>query len=221
MAHYDGYRIFMDERWTLDDLYVFPRAYEQVYFALDALTPSETQSDEARIVRAFQAFPWRGGYSAVNFFSQLKYATPTEQRPAVVAIQYASPGYMELLLFLEQAAKVAATVAGVAGSIGVCAGVYHKIVTDLTKRKLLRIEVEREKIALTRAELELIADYSSEMAEILQLGSADVIHTRTGRPLVSLKILMSVYRRVKKLADYQLNGKATLPQIDNVGHHKR
>ena len=213
MAHFGGYRILMDERWTLDDLYIFPRTYEQVYFALEAITPSESNSDEERISRAFQAFPWRGGYSAVNFYNQLKYATPPRYRPQIVAIQYASPGYMELLLFLEQAAKVAGIVAGVAGSIGVCAAVYHKIVTDLTRRQLLRIEVEKEKIALADEELKLVIKYSQEMAEILQLDSAFSIHLRTNRPLVSLKILMSVFRRVRKLADYQLEGKAQLPKI--------
>lgn len=215
--HFAGYRILMDERWSLDDLYVFPRAYEQVYFALEAITPSANSSDEERILRAFRAFPWRGGYSAINFYNQLKYATPLRYRPQIVAIQYASPGYMELLLFLEQAAKVAATVAGVAGSIGSCEIVYNKIVSDLTKRELLRVKLEREKIALAQEEMALVEKYSQEMAQLLQLESATPVHLRTRKPLISLKILMSVYRRVRKLAEYQLDGKAKLPGSSRKG----
>jgi hypothetical protein len=46
----------MDGRWTLDDLYEFPRTFEQAYFALDALTPSDSQIDFERIDRAFKVF---------------------------------------------------------------------------------------------------------------------------------------------------------------------
>jgi hypothetical protein len=89
---YGSYTILMDGRWTLDDLYKFSHTYEQAYFALDAIVPSETEADNDRIERAFRAFPWRGGYSAVNFYNQLRYATPVGARPKIVSIQYASPG---------------------------------------------------------------------------------------------------------------------------------
>lgn len=55
---YGNYQIHIDGRWTLEDLYKFPRNYEQAYFALDALVPSESQADNERVARAFKAFPW-------------------------------------------------------------------------------------------------------------------------------------------------------------------
>lgn len=70
---YDNYVIHMDGRWTLDDLYRFPRTYEQVYFAIDALVPSGSRADEERVARAIQAFPWQGGYSAVPHRVGLSY----------------------------------------------------------------------------------------------------------------------------------------------------
>jgi hypothetical protein len=205
------YPIQMDGRWTLEDLYKFPRTYEQAYFALDALIPSESQLDFERVDRAFKAFPWQGGYSAVNFYNQLKYATPIRARPEVISIHYASPGSINLSLILEQAQLLAAIVAAVAGSIAVCNTLYNKIMNDLQRRKLLRIEVEREKIALSQEELKLIREYNKEMAAMLQIGTPDALDARTGRPLVSLKILLSVYRRVRTLADYRNKGKAILP----------
>jgi hypothetical protein len=209
--HYGIYSIQMDGRWTLDDLYEFPRTFEQAYFAIDVLIPSDSQVDFERVARAFRAFPWQGGYSAVNFYNQLKYATPINTRPAVSSIQYASPGWMDLSLILEQAQLLAAIVAAVAGSIAGCNALYNKIMTDLQRRKLLRIEVEKEKVALGYDELKLIGEYNKQMAEILQLGSPDALDARTGRPLVSLKILLSVYRRVRTLAEYRNKHKALLP----------
>jgi hypothetical protein len=213
MARHQGtYPIHMDGRWTLEDLYKFPRTYEQAYFALDALIPSESQVDFERVDRAFKAFPWQGGYSAVNFYNQLKYATPIRARPEILSIEYASPGAITLTLILEQAQLLAAIVGTVAGSITVCNALYNKIMNDLQRRKLLRIKVERENVALGRDELALISEYNREMATMLQIGTPDALDERTGRPLVSLKILLSVYRRVRTLADYRNKGKALLSQ---------
>lgn len=210
-GHYGVYPIEMDGRWSLEDLYKFPRTYEQAYFALDALIPSENQVDFERIDRAFKTFPWQGGYSAVNFYNQLKYATPIRARPTVLSIHYASPGAISLALILEQAQLLAAIVAAVAGSVAVCNTLYNKIMNDLQRRKLLRIEVERKEVELTREELDLIREYSEEMAEILQIGTPDALNERTGRPLVSLKVLLSVYRRIRTLAEYRNKDKAILP----------
>jgi hypothetical protein len=201
----------MDGRWSLEDLYKFPRTYEQAYFALDALIRSDSQADFDRIDHALRTFPWQGGYSAVNFYNQLKYATPIRTRPTILSIRYASPGVISLALILEQAQTLAAIVATVAGSITACNALYNKIMNDLQRRKLLRIEVEKAKIALSREELKLIREYNNEMAEILKIGTPDTLDERTGRPLVSLKILLSVYRRIRTLADYHNKDKAVLP----------
>ncbi|MGY4427551.1 hypothetical protein ACVWWO_000028 [Bradyrhizobium sp. F1.13.1] len=209
--HFGVYPIEMDGRWSLEDLYQFPRTYEQSYFALEALFPSESQIDIERIERAFKTFPWQGGYSAVNFYNQLKYATPIRARPTVLSIHYASPGAISLALILEQAQLLAAIVGAVAGSITVCNALYNKIMTDLQRRKLLRIEVERKQVALTREELDVIREYNEELAYILKIGIPDALNERTGRPLVSLKILLSVYRRIRTLAEYRNKDKALLP----------
>jgi hypothetical protein len=176
--------------------------------------PSVTRADEERVARAFQAFPWQGGYSAVNFYNQLKFATPSEIRPRIACIQYASPGWLELSLILEQARLLAEIVGVVASSVAGCNMVYNKIISDLNKRRLLRIEVEKQKIALSREEMALVVAYAKQMSEILQLGSPESIDARTEKPLVSLKILLSVYRRVRTLAEYKIKGKALLPTMD-------
>lgn len=147
----------------------------------------------------------------MNFYNQLKYATPIDTRPRVASIRYASPGWIELSLVLEQAKLLAAIVVAVTGSIAACNATYHKIMTDLQRRKLLRIDVEKKEITLTRDELKLIGEYNRQLAKMLQIGSASAIDARTEKPLISLKILLSVYRRIRTLADYELKGKAQLP----------
>ena len=145
MEYPKSYKIFIDKRWSLEDLYKFPRAYEQVYFAFEAVLPSPDEVTDERIERAFRAFPWQGGYSAVSFYNQLKYATPPKRRPLIQKMQYASPGYIELLLNLPLAVQIAGVVGSVAASIGACNKTYNAIHTDLQKRKLLRMDVEGSK----------------------------------------------------------------------------
>ena len=213
---FGNYKIPIDGKWSLEDLYRFPRAYEQVYFALEALVPAEDEETEERVNRAFQAFPWRGGYSAVSFYNQLKYVTPPQRRPQVQRMNYASPGLIELYLNLPLAVHIGAMVASVAGSIGVCNKVYHSIHSDLQKRKLLRLDVERRRMELTRDELRMVLEMSETMSRMLEIGSPDAVHERTRHPLISLKVLLSVYRRVRTLAEYKIKGKAGIRSINEM-----
>ena len=205
---YGTYSIHIEGRWSLGDLYVFPRAYEQVYFALEAILPAPDSETNQRIERAFRAFPWRGGYSAVSFYNQLKWATPPRERPEVASIHYSSPGWMEFALLVPLAYSVAAVVNKVADTIYNCNRVYNAIYSDMQKRELLKIEIERKKIGLKSDEIELIKDYSDTMAAIMGLNKPDQIHERTKDPLISLKILFSIFRRVRTLAEYKNMGKA-------------
>lgn len=214
----EHYNIPIDGRWSLEDLYRFPRAFEQVYFAFEAISPTDTLESEQRISRAFAAFPWQGGYSAVSFYNQLKYATPVAQRPTVTRIQYASPGVIELYLNVDLAILIGSVVTAIAGSIGVCNKVYNSIHSDLQNRKLLRLEVERKKLELARDELKIVLEMSETLAQMLELPSAKFLHERTNDPLKSLKILLSVYRRVRTLAEFKLKGKANLRSVSELAH---
>ena len=213
--YYGDYPIFIDKRWSLEDLYKFPRAYEQVYFAYEAILPAPDEQTNERIERAFRAFPWRGGYSAVNFYNQLKYATPPKKRPVIQRMQYASPGVIELFLSLPLALQISAYVGAVAGAIGTCNKVYNTIHTDLQKRKLLRIEVERKKLELVRENYDFLVRSTEEMSKVLGLQSPQALLQRTDDPLDALKILLSIYRRVRTLAEYENKGKANLARRIN------
>lgn len=210
MKYYGEYPIFMDKRWSLEDLYLFPRAYEQVYYAYEALLPAPDEHVNERILRAFSAFPWRGGYSAVNFYNQLKYATPKKMRPVIREIRYASPGHIELVLNITLAVQIAGVVTTVTASLAACNKLYHSIYTDAQKRKLLSLDLKSKEIDVANKQLDFILEANAKIAKILQIESAEVIEVRSEHPLIALKILMSIYRRVRSLAEYQEKGKAKL-----------
>lgn len=103
------YRLHMDGDWGLFELSQFRRQYVQLYSFLYVLTYAPDPAQESpsphdyTVSYAFRAFPWRGGWSAVDFFGSLSRIVPTEHRPRIVAIQYSSPGFVDLALLLGAA----------------------------------------------------------------------------------------------------------------------
>jgi|SRR5689334_24708706 len=111
------YRINIDGDWELADLYIFPRAFEQAYYLFYSLLPGHDEWDVERIEHAYSSFPWQGGYSAVNFYNQLRYIVPQRHRPELIAFNYSSPGFMELGLTLAVVITIGKVVKSVASSI--------------------------------------------------------------------------------------------------------
>jgi hypothetical protein len=80
---------------------------------------------------------------------------------------------------------------------------------DMQKRKLLRIKTETEMRKLTRAENRVIETHAESIAAILDV-NLGVLNERTGSSYKSLKILLSLFRRVRLLCGFQRNGKLRL-----------
>jgi hypothetical protein len=204
-----SYTIHIDKAWTLEDLYVFPRAYEQVYFAIYSLDPDHDEEDAERIARAYSVFPWQGGYSAVNFYNQLKFMTRKSDRPTIQSMQYASPGWIELAsISLNAAFLLEKLVKSVCSSLTTCNATYTDLVKGMHDRKLLRLETREQLENLTGDNLRYVEHSAEKMSKRMAIGNIDDIDKRTGHPYRSAKILFSLYRRVRTLAEYQQSGKA-------------
>ncbi len=206
----DVYQIPIGGEWTLEDLYIFPRAYEQCYFLYLALTPDTPEFEDDRVLYAYEAFPWQGGYSAVDFYNQLKWAVPRRRRPRVTRIRYSSPGFIELGgLSVAVALVLEKVVRNICNSAKMISGTYTIIYRDMQKRKLLRIKTDNEIRKLTRAERHVIEAHAENLADVLDV-DLDVLTERTGSAYKSLKILLSLFRRVRLLCGFQRNGRLRL-----------
>ncbi|MFZ0961109.1 MAG: hypothetical protein WAO35_09400 [Terriglobia bacterium] len=189
---------------------MFARTYEQVYFLEYSLLPNLPGETVERLPYAYRAFPWRGGFSALDFYQQLKYSAPPQERLEVVAIQYGSPGFIELGLVLGAALTVRKIVKVVAESLTEMNTVYNSFYSDVQKRKLLRLDVKKKKIEVSEAELHLLEEYADTMAKLLGFDGHEELTRRTGDPFITLKILFSFYRRLRILAGFSKDGKADL-----------
>ena len=210
MVDYGNYRIELSEEWSLEDLYFFPRAYEQVYFFYTSFHETSVNIDRERIEQAYNSFPWQGGYSSVNFFNKLKYAAPKRFRPKIVSIQKSSPGHFDLSLFILTAVSLSYVVKKIAGAIDSANDTYRKIQKGMQDRELLRLKIARERLRFDNEEIRFIETSSKSMAKLLGFSSPRVIDKLTGHPYLTLKILLTVFRRIRTLCEYERQGKAHL-----------
>jgi hypothetical protein len=157
-------------------------------------------------------FPWRGGYSTVNFFNQLFHKIPPKLRPEVERIQYASPGFIELSEILLVAGTVAGIVKAVCSSIDSANETYRKIQKGSVDYKLAKINLTKEQLNLTQRQVTFCEHASKSLVNMFGLTEAQeqVLDQKIqgqGREIMKLKILLSVFRRVEPLAKKQSEGK--------------
>jgi hypothetical protein len=198
------HRILIGKRWSLESLTVFSRTYEQTYAFYYSFAPEVVQHEESRL---FAAFPWRGGYSAVNFYGGLRRAVPRKRRPRVLAIQYASPGYIDLALLLAAAFAISRTVRHLAATLRESNAAYNEIMRDISRRKLGRIRVQAGELDLKSKQLKVINDHIDTAARLLRFKETEKLSTLTGHPFITLKVLLSLYRRTRTLAEFVASDK--------------
>lgn len=193
------YRIYIDKRWNLDSLTVFSRTYEQTYAFYVVLSALKPDPEESRL---FESLPWRGGYSAVNFYGGLRRTVPPERRPRIVAIRYSSPGYIDLALSIAAAIAISRGVRHIAATIRECNATYNEVMRDVSRRKLGRIRVRAAELELEQKRLRIVKKHTYTISQLIQFRGIDQLDAMTQNPYISLKILLSLYRRTRILAEF-------------------
>lgn len=200
-----NYRIQLDGNWTLEELSEFPHNYSQVY-AFKYYLQLLKQFGRAVIDRTYRSYPWRGGYSAVNFYRRLKSVIPSVEQPQITSIYYASPGWIELSLNAEVAHSIKDTITSFEKYSVEIEYLYDNTHRELSRRRLLTSDSKLDE--LDGREIEQIVSAKNELATMLKVEDLGIIERAGEDPLVTLKILLSFYRRLRVLAAYELENKA-------------
>lgn len=117
-------------------------------------------------------FPWKGGYSTVNFFNQLFHKIPPRLRPEIARIQYASPGFIELSELLLVAVTVAGIVKTVCSTINTAHDTYRKIQKGSVDLELSKINLAKEELDLTQKQIAFCKISSKELVKVFGLTEA-------------------------------------------------
>jgi hypothetical protein len=162
------------------------------------------QARDSEIDYIYAKFPWRGGYSTVNFFNQLFHKIPHTARPKVQRIQYASPGFIELAEIAAVATTAATIVKAVAYSFSTAYELYKKIQKDSVELKLSKINLAQQELKLTKEQIDFCKNSSDDLCNVLGLTPQMVLSldNRTqGNKAIKMKLLLSVFRRARPLAE--------------------
>lgn len=218
--HQTKTKLLLGGRWNLEELSEATKDYTQLYgFAYSLLVDLPTAKRE-EIDYIYGKFPWKGGYSTVNFFNQLFHKIPQPLRPEVLRIQYASPGFIELCEILAVARIVAAIVRAVCRSINIAHDTYRNIQKGSIEHELAKIDLAKENLELTQRQIIFCENSVKSLVKVFGLTEAQeqLIDTRTQKnPLMKLKILLSVFRRVEPLAKKQSEGKINITGNESDG----
>ncbi|MCF7811387.1 hypothetical protein K9N50_10420 [bacterium] len=213
-------KLHLDGRWELTDLNVLTRVYIQIYSLLYSLKTSEDFVEE-EFQYIYGKYPWRGGYSAVNFYNDLFYKIPRELRPKIKSIQYSSPGFIELSQFVGVANDIAQIVIYISSAISAVNETYSSIQKGIKERELSKINLRNEELKLLRKQQKFIRKSIEDISRVIGIRKETLsqLYNRTeNNELAVLKILLSLYRRARDLAKLQLNNKLYLDE--NVNERK-
>ena len=202
-----SHRLEMDGDWGLLELSGFGRQYVQLYSFLYVLesTGAEPEPDEATL-HPFRAFPWAGGWSAVDFFDSLRVAVPPTHRPRIASIRYSSPGYIELTLAVAVALNLRKIVDHVCSSVERIHDTYNALYRGAQERKLLKLDVRRRQLVLDREQLQFAEEATNALLRMMNLGPLSAFFRLTANPVARMKILLAVYRRLRRLVKLRNSG---------------
>jgi hypothetical protein len=206
------YRVLLDGRWRLKDLYEFPHAFSQCYAFTYCLDSELSPRDRERINDALVGYPWRGGYSYVNIYTVLQNQVPVEDRPTIKSISYASPGWLDIFLNPDVAIQVAKSVGILSGSAVAAAKAYATSMNYLAKVAVDRKRAQLQEMQLTQAQHKTFMSMCENMAKFLGFKNIKELHQHTGNSEVSLKLLAAHYRRTNQLVEFVKEGKVNLPE---------
>jgi hypothetical protein len=88
-------RVEIGSEWKLEDLYAFARDYEDLYAFIFHFREALEHRELPGVGELFERVP-KSGFGALNFFAGLRYLVPGEFKPSVRAIEYGSPGFLDL-----------------------------------------------------------------------------------------------------------------------------
>ncbi len=207
-----NYKIGMDSDWSLEDLYLFPHTYIHIYsFLYSFLSPiDDFDNENNRLVITYSAHPWKGGYSAINFYNNLKDIVEPKHRPKIKSIQYASPGWIEMTLIVAIALDIRQIVICFTESANELNKLYNNIYKGMHDRKMMDIEAKRQSLLLAKDQIDFAIDSANKLSQLLGFENVAQIQKLTKNPLATLKILLSFYRKIKLLSEFNIKGKTKL-----------
>lgn len=197
-----SYAALIEGAWETTEISEFPVKFQQAYLAIYVYGPE--RKGEARPVA--HNYPWKGGFSSLHFYNNLRAQVPHDVRPKLTALVYASPGYIRWDLDQSGVVALRDAIDHFANDRETIIGVANSAYATIRENKLndKHLEVISDEIN------ELLGPLFLDLAEAL--GSVEAKRLRYihgGNNFVCLKIVLSLYKRIRFLFELRDRARVT------------
>ncbi len=199
-----NYSLKVGGDWFFEDFARLPVYYIQLYSFFYSLVNIDKPSVRSNAHEIYRRYPWRGGYSSVNFFRELKGVIPSLHEPEVVAINYASPGVIKLALLSDVAERLRDALIYAA---------KNEYELDHLSKDFRRVQRDQKwadvdgtiiKLRLSKDSRKFLRRTLTRACVLLGIPEyRDLILKMAGNDLRAVKIMLAYYRRTKKLSGFK------------------
>lgn len=190
----------------ISDLYAFSQSVEQY-------SDKATSVEHKRQIMESFVKPWQGGGSYYGFFKSLAKAGGDDARPDIKAIQWASPGYMDVVGDADAFDKLISLVDHFGRNRRGIIESYDHLWSYLKDTGFLKNSskgIRRDSPILTEIGLR-----ASELGKVLGATSYTVLKQMAGDDnVVAAKVLLATERRVSRLYDFFSEGRVAVSGVE-------
>lgn len=200
----------VDGSWDLDEFSIFYGHYADLYAlfnSVDLFLDEQEDLDRRRKVSEAFVKPWQGGGSYGSFYSSLLKAQSREDRLHVDAIQYASPGYVDIRGKSHPFEQTKDLILKFSENQKEIEDGYKHLYKFLSNLKLLTLKPDR--FSKTGHIAEQVTVEAQKFAATLGASSyEDLLRMAGGDQLIVAKVLLATERRLRKIYEFFLQGRA-------------
>jgi hypothetical protein len=205
----DVQRFQVDGKWDMREFGKFHSQMSDLYALTQSIEsfedPHATDKQRRQIVESFSK-PWEGGGSYLSFFRSLARAGGEDAKPDIKAIQWASPGHMDVVGDADAFDKLISLVDHYGKNSLDIVYAYDHLWSYLQETKFLnRGSRELDRKSPTALEIEVRA---KDLGRVLGVTSYTLLNKMAGHDmLIAAKVLLATKRRVERLYQFFAEGR--------------
>jgi len=208
----DVERLIIDGEWELQEFGQFQQRYADIYAFSSAIrcwSDQDISEDRKKsIAGSFRGRPFQGGFSYVHLFKDLNDNVPYSDRIHLNEIQYASPGFVDILGVDDIFSTVNESIENLLANRRHITKSYKELYSFLSKNKYLNLAGD-DYDPNTSAD-KYIKEGTESFAKLLKLPDLQaVVELSEKNTLVTAKVVLSYYRRLLEATSFFSQGRAS------------
>ncbi|GEM_PF-2818204 len=208
-------RLFVDGEWELVEFGQFNQRYADIYAFSTAVNtwelPGISLKQQQDIRRPFMERPYQGGFSYVHLFHDLNDNVPPSEQLSLNKIQYASPGYVDMLGKEDTFDELRSIIENYLANRREITIAYNTLYKYLHENRYL--QMAGDAYLKGDASEPYILQQTEKLNNLLKIGKFASIKAMTAEnALVSAKVVLSFYRRLHELGQFFAQGRVAFEE---------